>query len=103
MNRQLLFRHLRANEGGTRAFGNHLRSFKPNHAVGAYYFILRTSSGWQSLGRLRQTPATVDHDTTPPFSAMVDPGDSCRGIIRNGLGTAACGARTSLFESQKIA
>jgi GT2 family glycosyltransferase len=41
--------HLKANRGGTRSFGNHLRSYRPNHAVGAYYFVLRTWSGWQSL------------------------------------------------------
>jgi GT2 family glycosyltransferase len=40
--------HLKVSEGGTRTFGDHLRSFRPNHAVGAYYFILRTWSGWQS-------------------------------------------------------
>jgi GT2 family glycosyltransferase len=42
-------RHLKVSRGGTRAFGNHLKSYWPNHAVGAYYFILRTWSGWQSL------------------------------------------------------
>src|ERR1019366_2668631 len=31
--------HLKVSEGGTPVFGDHLRSFKPNHAVGAYYFI----------------------------------------------------------------
>ena len=49
-------RHLKANEGGTRAFGDHLRSFRPNHAVGAYYFILRTWSGWSSLARFLGRP-----------------------------------------------
>ena len=41
--------HLRVSGGGTRTFGDHLKSYQPNHAVGAYYFILRTWSGWQSL------------------------------------------------------
>jgi GT2 family glycosyltransferase len=48
--------HLRVSTGGTRKFGDHLRSFRPNHAVGAYYFILRTWSGWQSLGRFMSRP-----------------------------------------------
>ena len=48
--------HLRVSTGGTRKFGNHLRSFRPNHAVGAYYFILRTWSGWKSLGRFAGRP-----------------------------------------------
>jgi GT2 family glycosyltransferase len=41
--------HLRIAEGGTRVFGDHLTSFSPNHAVGAYYCILRTWSGWRSI------------------------------------------------------
>jgi len=48
--------HLKAIEGGTRTFGDHLRSFKPNHAVGAYYYILRTWSGWQSLVQFLKRP-----------------------------------------------
>jgi GT2 family glycosyltransferase len=48
--------HLRVSTGGTRKFGNHLKSFRPNHAVGAYYFILRTWSGWKSLGRFAGRP-----------------------------------------------
>ena len=61
--------HLRASEGGTRTFGDHLRSFKPNHAVGAYYFILRTWSGWQSSVRFLSRPlrsiATRHHLSRP--------------------------------------
>lgn len=34
-------RHLHAAKGGTRSFGSHLRTFLPNHTVGAYYFFLR--------------------------------------------------------------
>jgi GT2 family glycosyltransferase len=48
--------HLKVSEGGTRTFGDHLRSFKPNHSVGAYYYILRTWSGWQSLVRFLRRP-----------------------------------------------
>jgi GT2 family glycosyltransferase len=51
-----LFHHLRVSAGGTRTFGDHLRSHRPNHAVGAYYFILRTWSSWQSIGRLLARP-----------------------------------------------
>jgi GT2 family glycosyltransferase len=61
--------HLKASEGGTRTFGDHLRSFRPNHAVGAYYFILRTWSGWQSLVRFLSRPlqaiATLHHLRKP--------------------------------------
>jgi GT2 family glycosyltransferase len=48
--------HLRVSTGGTRTFGDHLRSHRPHHAVGAYYFILRTWSGWPSVGRFLGRP-----------------------------------------------
>ena len=34
-------RHLKATAGGTRAYGRHLTTVKPSHAVGAYYYLLR--------------------------------------------------------------
>ena len=46
---QACVHHLKVAAGGTRAFGDHLRTARPNHTVGAYYFILRTWSGWRSL------------------------------------------------------
>jgi len=49
-------RHLKVSGGGTRTFGDHLRSHRPNHTVGAYYFIMRTWSGWQSLLHLLGRP-----------------------------------------------
>jgi len=48
--------HLRVSDGGTRTFGDHLKSYRPNHAVGAYYFMIRTWSGWQSLTRFLARP-----------------------------------------------
>jgi GT2 family glycosyltransferase len=33
-------RHLRAGQGGTRAFGQHLTTARPSHSVGAYYYLL---------------------------------------------------------------
>ncbi|MGB8739740.1 MAG: glycosyltransferase family 2 protein, partial [Xanthobacteraceae bacterium] len=61
--------HLRVRSGGTRTFGDHLRSHRPSHAVGAYYFILRTWSGWQSVGRFLARPlraiATKHHLRQP--------------------------------------
>ncbi len=38
-------RHLKAERGGTRSFGHHLRTIRPSHAVGAYYFLLRSKNG----------------------------------------------------------
>ena len=34
--------HLKASAGGTRTYGEHLTTWRPDHAVGAYYFALRT-------------------------------------------------------------
>lgn len=49
-------RHLKAADGGTRAFGQHLTTARPAHSVGAYYCILRTWSGWSSASRLLGRP-----------------------------------------------
>lgn len=41
--------HLRVRVGGTRTYGEHLTTVKPDHAVGAYYYALRTSNGGRWL------------------------------------------------------
>jgi glycosyltransferase involved in cell wall biosynthesis len=43
-------RHLRAPRGGTRAYGDHLTSARPEHSVGEYYFALRHGPGWERVG-----------------------------------------------------
>ena len=35
-------RHLKASRGGTRSYGHHLTTVRPSHAVGAYYYLLRS-------------------------------------------------------------
>ena len=37
-----LIHHLRAERGGTRSYGQHLTTLRPDHSVGRYYFQLRT-------------------------------------------------------------
>lgn len=37
-----LIHHLKAERGGTRSYGQHLTTAQPSHAVGRYYFLLRT-------------------------------------------------------------
>jgi GT2 family glycosyltransferase len=49
--------HLKADDGGTRTYGEHLSTWRPDHAVGAYYHGLRT----RQLGVL----------VTRPFRAVV--------------------------------
>ncbi|GMU43191.1 MAG: glycosyltransferase family 2 protein [Xanthomonadales bacterium PRO6] len=46
--------HLAIPTGGTRAHGHHLRTVKPTHAVGAYYYWLCTRNpGWRRQALLR--------------------------------------------------
>ncbi len=35
-------RHLKATQGGTRSYGNHLSIARPDHSVGEYYYLLRS-------------------------------------------------------------
>ena len=44
-----LIHHLRAERGGTRSYGKHLTTLQPDHAVGRYYFLLRTQPPGQAL------------------------------------------------------
>ena len=41
--------HLKVASGGTRIFGDHLNTTRPDHSVGAYYFYLRTRSGLSTV------------------------------------------------------
>lgn len=41
--------HLKDSGGGTRTYGEHLTTCKPDHAVGAYYYSLRTQHGGRWL------------------------------------------------------
>jgi GT2 family glycosyltransferase len=45
--------HLRAPAGGVRAFGDHLRTLKPSHAVGEYYYLFAS----RGRGRWRRMAA----------------------------------------------
>jgi len=61
--------HLKVSTGGTREFGEHLTTWRPDHSVGAYYYTLRTWSGTGSLKALLWRPlcavATRHHLTRP--------------------------------------
>jgi GT2 family glycosyltransferase len=62
-------RHLRATRGGTRAWGDHLRTFRPSHSVGEYYYLLRSRAAprrWREfLGRPVRAIATRHHLRRP--------------------------------------
>jgi GT2 family glycosyltransferase len=48
--------HLKEASGGTRTFGDFLRTVRPDHAVGAYYYALRTLNGSALLRALVVRP-----------------------------------------------
>ncbi len=62
-------RHLKAPSGGTRAWGNHQTSARPEHSVGDYYFILLEGRGREvvtcALRRIRQETLSRFHLAHP--------------------------------------
>lgn len=62
--------HLRAERGGTRSYGDHLRAIGPAHSVGGYYFLLRAKPAgwlWQLLSGPARAVATRYHLNRPWF------------------------------------
>lgn len=57
--------HLKAGGGGTRTFGEHLTTSRPDHSVGAYYFALRTGGWLEFLRRPLRSIATRYHLRRP--------------------------------------
>lgn len=63
-----IIHHLAVSSGGTRAHGHHLRTMRPTHSVGAYYFWLRTrQEGWwrELLWRPLRSIRTRHHMRNP--------------------------------------
>lgn len=58
-------RHLKVEAGGTRSYGDHRSTWRPDHAVGAYYFALRTQTWREFLARPWQSVATRYHLRRP--------------------------------------
>lgn len=62
--------HLKAASGGTRTFGDFLRTLQPDHAVGAYYFAFRTLRGgalWQAAASRVLLSVTTRHHLRRPW------------------------------------
>jgi GT2 family glycosyltransferase len=53
--------HLKVSAGGTRAYGDHLTTWRPDHAVGAYYHGLRTGALGEFFRRPIAAVATRHH------------------------------------------
>ena len=60
-----LIHHLRAQRGGTRSYGLHLTTIRPDHAVGRYYYLLRThhlfAALYVSIGKVFKSILTRHH------------------------------------------
>jgi len=46
-----IIHHLKVSHGGTRSYGDHLKTIKPNHSVGEYYYLMRSV---EDEGRFKQ-------------------------------------------------
>jgi glycosyltransferase involved in cell wall biosynthesis len=58
-------KHLKAASGGTRTFGDHLTTWRPDHAVGAYYHALRTGRLGEFVARPARAAVTRYHLRRP--------------------------------------
>jgi len=62
-------RHLRAERGGTRAYGSHLTTSRSDHSVGEYYYLLTsprvTGRGQKMIQRFVRAPLTRHHLCRP--------------------------------------
>ncbi len=71
--------HLKEQTGGIRTYGHFLKTIKPHHAVGAYYYILRSKrvkhKARKILSRLRQRVVTRTHLTQPWWIPLTLVGD----------------------------
>jgi len=53
--------HLKQNTGGTRSFGDHLRSIWPAHSVGRYYYLLMVNQAHHRFRRMVFGPLYAVH------------------------------------------
>jgi len=60
-----LIHHLKVAAGGTRTFGDHLTTWRADHAVGAYYWALRTRTWREFVRRPLRSVATRFHLRRP--------------------------------------
>jgi len=88
-------RHLKVPAGGTRVYGDHLRTVRPSHAVGEYYYLLRRWRSSYALPRLFRRPIaaiTTRHHLRRPWWIPVTIAAEVLGFCW-GLGLALRGPR----------
>jgi glycosyltransferase involved in cell wall biosynthesis len=95
-----LIHHLRAERGGTRSYGKHLTTLRPDHAVGRYYFQLRTrpfAAALPAMGRdLLKSVRTRHHLSRPwciPATLLAELRGMAWALRLHGRGPALLGQR----------
>ena len=76
--------HLKATDGGTRAHGQAFVTITPNHAVGRYYYALRTMPWFRSLGEILWQPirsVVTRHHLKKPWWIPVTIVAELRGVV----------------------
>ncbi len=85
---EAIIHHLMIQRGGTRAHGHHLRTAKPTHTSGAYYYLLKSRpSGWwwQAAWRPFRAVRTRHHFQQPwwiPLSLFAELMGFCLAVER---------------------
>lgn len=72
--------HLKDSGGGTRSYGEHLTTSRPDHAVGDYYYLLKTRQWLRFLQRPFRSVATRHH-LFHPWGIFTTLLAECRGIL----------------------
>lgn len=90
-------RHLKASFGGTRTYGEHLKTFFPAHSVGAYYYVLRSElvkhRVREFVGRPVRAVATRHHLCRPwwiPVTLVAELGGMLWALILYARGPRYC-------------
>jgi glycosyltransferase involved in cell wall biosynthesis len=63
-------RHLKSAGGGTRSYGDHLKTIRPSHSVGAYYYLFRSKETPNRLLKVFARPiraVRTKHHLTHPW------------------------------------
>ena len=93
-------RHLKVASGGTRSFGDHLRTLLPAHSVGTYYYLLRSQRssgrGKEFFGRPFRAVSTRHHLRRPwwiPVTLVAELSGMVWALMLNARGPRYCAGR----------
>ena len=94
-------RHLKVASGGTRTFGDHLRTLLPAHTVGNYYYLLRSKDAprraKEFLGRPLRSISTRHHLRRPwwiPVTLVAELSGMAWALMLNARGPRYCSGRS---------